>query len=39
MVTLIARADPDLPCAAFLAPPEWKALPAAIDRLRDDAEN
>lgn len=30
MLTLIARAEPDLPCTAFLAAPEWKALRAKV---------
>lgn len=29
-VTLIAHAEPDLPCTAFLATPEWEALRAKV---------
>ncbi|MCK5796512.1 MAG: IS4 family transposase [Deltaproteobacteria bacterium] len=30
MITLIARADPNLPCSTFLAQSEWKALCAKV---------
>lgn len=30
MVTLLARTNPDQPCAEFLAPAEWKALRAKV---------
>ena len=34
MITLIARADPNLPCSAFLAPPEFDHSTLYIARSR-----
>lgn len=31
--TLLARADPDMPCTALLAPEEWQALWCSVHRL------